>query len=1026
MNIGKFSVTNPVLVDILMVSILLLGIFSFIRLPRELMSDVAFSWVFIAVPYPGVSAEEIEKNVTIKIEEEISNIDHIKAISSVSREGVGFVQVEFEDDISKEEFARLYQDVRVEFDKVNLPDGTMDPWIDDFTTSDFMPIISVVLTGDVDVATMDKISGTLREKLLDVEDVSKVEIVGGREREVWIEADRDKMEAYGISLDQIINALKYRNLNVPGGTLEYGSRVYLLRTLGEMQKASDFGKVIVHRRPGQGSISVSDVATINSGYAKSRYDMRFNSEKALSLVISKKIKGNSLRVVDNVKKSVEEFQKSLPKSISITLTNDTTFMIRDILSTLGWNSIIGFVLVIIVLFIFIGIRNSFITALGIPITFAITFIFMESYGETLNGNSLFALVLVLGMIVDHAIVIMENSYRHRQVGLSAHEAAIIGTNEVVKPIIAATGTTIAAFLPLMLLPGIMGKFMRIIPFVVSFALVASTLEALIFLPCHFVEWGGKVKEKGKGFIGRWQNSFNALLSKIYRHRWLTLLLTLLTIAATGALFPLVKQDLFAEEEWSQFFIDIKLPVGTPRHVTDEVTFRFEERLKPLIGNGEIVSLSTTVGFCITETEWLTHSNYAQITIDVTEKKEGRKRPITAIMDDLKELCSDIPGAESVNYRKLSSGPPVDKPISFRLLGDNYDDMASIASDYKKLLEEYPELYNIEDNYDKGIPELRIITNEERARELGLSVGQIGIYLKNCFDGAKTTVFYDEDEEIDVIVIFAEKYRSSIEDILNLKFPTPDGRLVPFSTVCKLERGTGIGTIKRYDEKREITISTDAEDKKRIRSIMDRIEKVFNEKYKNIYTDISLKMGGEFSEFNLLLMDIGRLFIVGLFLMYVVLGAQFKSFLQPFMMIFAIPFAFIGCILFLVISRTPLSIVVLFAGVALAGICVNDSIILISFINSLRRKGTETMEAVLEGAAVRLRPIILTSVTTIGGLTPMAIGLGGRSETWAPMASTIIFGLFFSTVGTLFIIPCVYGIMHDITRFFGKKMKLEGE
>ena len=822
MNIGKFSVTNPVLVDILMVSIILLGVFSFIRLPRELMSDVAFSWVFIAVPYPGVSAEEIEKNVTIKIEEEISDVDRLKRISSITRDGVCFVQVEFEDEISKNEFARLYQDVRVEFDKVSLPDGTMDPWIDDFTTSDFMPIISAVLIGDVDVATMNKTARTLREKLLDVEDVSKVEIVGGREREVWIEADRDKMESYGISLDQIINALKYRNLNVPGGTLEYGNRSYLLRTLGEMQKTSDFGKVIVHRRPGKGSISVSDVATINNGYAKSVYDMRFNGDKALSLVISKKVKGNSLRVVDKVKKAVEEFEKSLPKNISLTLSNDTTFLIRDTLSTLGWNSLMGFVLLILVLFIFIGVRNSLITALGIPITFAITFIFMEVYGETLNGNSLFALVLVLGMIVDHAIVIIENSYRHRQLGLSASESAITGTNEVIKPVIAATGTTIAAFLPLMLLPGIMGKFMRIIPLVVALALTASTLEALIFLPCHFVEWGGKVKEKGKGFFGKWQNSFKALLSKFYKRRWITLLLTILAIAVTGALFPLVKQDLFAEEEWSQFFIDIKLPVGTPRYVTDEVTQHFEERLKPRIGNGEVVSLSSTVGFCITETEWLTASNYSQITVDITERKEGRKRPISAIIDDFKQQCADIPGAESILYRKLSSGPPMDKPITFRLLGDNYDDMASITSDLKKILEEYPELYNIEDNFDKGFPELRIIINEERARELGLSVGQIGLYLRNCFDGAKTTVFFDEDEEIDVIVKFAEKYRSSIEDILNLKFPTPDGRLIPFSTVCKLERSTGIGNIRRYEEKREITISADAEDKTRIRSITDRV------------------------------------------------------------------------------------------------------------------------------------------------------------------------------------------------------------
>jgi multidrug efflux pump subunit AcrB len=489
---------------------------------------------------------------------------------------------------------------------------------------------------------------------------------------------------------------------------------------------------------------------------------------------------------------------------------------------------------------------------------------------------------------------------------------------------------------------------------------------------------------------------------------------------------LAKQDLFAGEDFTQFFVDIKLPIGTPRSVTDSICVRFEERLHPLIGNGEIVSLSSTVGFMQTDAEWITQSNVAQIVVDVAEQEDGRKRPIIVIMQELEELCVDIPGAESVNFRKVNTGPPIDKPISFRLLGDNYIEMASIAQDFKALLRSYPELYNIEDNYDKGKPELRIVINEARAAELGLSAASIGLYIRGCFDGIKATTFYDEDEEIDVVVKLSEKYRSSLEDIRLMKFPTPDGRLIPFSTVCSLERGTGIAKIKRLEENREITVSADAEDKKNIRKIMAHVQKEFDEKYKTIYPDISLKMGGEFAEFNLILMDILRLFWIGLFLIYVVLGTQFKSFLQPLIMIFTIPFAFVGCILFLIVSGTPISIVVLYAGVALAGISVNDSIVLITFINSLRTKGMEVSQAVVEGGAVRLRPIILTSVTTIGGLLPMAIGLGGYSATWGPMASTIIFGLFFSTLGTLIVIPCVYGIFNDLTRKFGRKMKLAGE
>lgn len=1028
MNIGKFSVRNPVLIDILMVAILVMGLFSFFRLPQELFSDISFSWVFISVPYPGVSAEEVEKNLTIKIEEEISDVDRIKRISSTSREGVAFVQVEFEDDISDDEFKRLYQEVRTEFDKVPMPDGTLDPWIDDFSTSDFMAIITVILSADesVDLQTINLTARDLREKLLDVDDVSKVEIVGGQDREVWIEADRDRLESYGISLNEVADAIRNRNLNIPGGNLEVGTRSYILQMIGQLEKPSDYGNVIVRRTPGKGSVKVSDIADINNGFADPDYNVRFNGKKAISLLISKKIEGNSIQVVDAAKEVVESFQQTAPPGIDFALSNDTTIMIRDILKKLGSNSVMGFIFLVAVLLVFLGFRNSFITAMGIPLTFAITFVFMEWYGESLNGNSLFALVLVLGMIVDHAIVIMENSYRYRQKGLSATESAIRGTNEVVKPVLAGTLTTVAAFLPLMLLPGIMGKFMRAIPVVVSLALVASTIEALFFIPLHFVEWGGKVKEEGTGFIGRWQGTFKKFLGKVYRRRWLTLGLTILMIVITIISTPLVKQDLFSGEEFTQFFLDIEMPVGTPREKTNEIAARFEDRLMPLIGNGEIVSLNTTVGFMQTDTDWLTASNYAQITLDITEKKDGRERPMVTIMKELEKKCADIPGAEKTSFRMMRNGPPVDKPVSFRLTGDNYDDMSSISRDFQKMLAEYPELYNIEDNFDKGKPELRISIREERASELGLSAGWIGMYIRSCFDGIDATKYYDEDDEIDVIVKFAEADRISVEDVMHMKIPTPDGRMVPFSTVCSMKRGISAGNIRRTDQKREITVSADADDKQNIRVIMAKVEETFNERYKDLYPDIRLKMGGEFAEFNKVLQDILRLALVGIFLIYLILGAQFKSFVQPIIIITTVFFALVGCTLFLVISQTPFSIVVMFAGVALLGISVNDSIVLISFVNELRCKGMTVAEAVVEGAAVRLRPIILTSVTTIGGLIPMSLGLGGSSETWSPMASTIIFGLFFSTVGTLVVIPCIYGIVDDVMRKFGMKMRTENE
>ncbi len=1027
MNLGRFSVKNPVLINISMIAILLLGIVSFLRLPRELESDVAFSWVFIAIPYPGVSAEEIEKNITIKVEDEISDVDKIKRIRSTTYEGLCFLQVEFEDDISDDEFRRVYQDLRAEFDKVPLPDDALDPQIDDFSSSDFFSIVTIVLNGEVDEMQLNTIANELKEKILDVPGVSKVEPVGARERKIRIEVDKNKIESFGISLDEIEQAIQGRNINVPGGTLRDDSREYILRTIGEIKNINEFGNVIIRNRPGQGSIKISDVAIIKDTLSKAVQDARFNGKKSISLVVSKKLKNNSISVVKGVRKAVDLYKKSLPESITLTYSNDTTWFIRESLSTLGTNAVMGFLLLVIVLFVFIGLRNALLTALGIPLAFSITFLWMDNIGETLNGNSLFALVLVLGMIVDHAIVIIENCYRYRQMGLSRHEAAIKGTNEVILPVIAATGTTVAAFLPLMILPGIMGKFMRIIPIVVSLALVASTIEALLFLPSHFADWSGSVKEKGTGFIGRWQAAFKNLVSRAYHHRYITLVITNILIVATLFMYPLIKQDLFAGENFPFFMVDIQLPVGTPRESTENIAKRFEDRLMPLVGNGEVISLSTTVGFLIGETEWLTQSNVAQITVELEKRQEGRKRPVPVIMRELQEMCNNIPGAEIVNFRVPPNGPPRDKPISFRLQGDNYDDMASLSADYKKILEEYPEVYNIDDNYDMGSPELKINIDEDRTSALGLNAALIGLYIRKCFEGSEATVFYDEDEEIDVIVSLAEKNRRSVEDVLNLSIPTPDGRFIPFSSVCTLEYGKSIGAIRRLEKKREITISADSDlDNRKIKEIMKRIENEFNTKHKRLYPDISLKVGGEFEEFNTLLADVARLFGVGLFLMFVIMGAQFKSYFQPLIMGLTIFFALVGCFLFLLISRTPLSIVVLFAVVALAGIAVNDAIVLISFINGLRRKGMPVKDAVIEGATIRLRPIILTSVTTIGGLIPMAIGLGGYSPTWGPMASTIIFGLFFSTIGTLIVIPCAYGILNDISTKFGFTMKLEGD
>jgi len=1025
MNFGKFSVNNSVLINILMIAVLVLGGLSLSRLPREQFSEVPFFWVNIAVPYPGVSAEDVEKSVTIRIENEMDGLDKLDEIVSTTQEGLSVVRVEFDSGISNDEFDRLYQEVQTRFSKVDLPDGTLTPFIDDFSSSDFLPVVEVILAGNVEYETLNDTARLLRERLLDIPQVADADLVGARDRQIIIGANQEKLEALGISLDEVVRAVSSRNVTVPGGTLETQSREYLLRTIGEIERAGEFEKIIVRRggaaSPGgsppdgstTGVVHVADVATVEEVFDPTGADARFNMEQAIVLRITKVTRGNSVAVVNGVKEAVAEFEQTMPSGMTINLFGDSTVQIRQSLDVLVNNALLGLVFLVGILLLFIGVRNALIIALGIPVTFAITFVVLELFGETFNTNTLFGLVLVLGLIVDHAIVIIENSYRLNQEGLSRIDAAIQGTNQVVVPVIAATLTTVAAFLPLMILPGTLGRFLRVIPLTVSIALVASTLEAIVFLPVHFAEWSGKAKRQLGIRFDRIKAGFSRAIARVYRRRYLLIALMFVVMIGSFALVTTLQQDLFSSEDFTLFYIDIELPTGSPKTKTQSIVGEYEKRIMPLVGQGEIISINSSIGTSSTDTGIEFKSNIAQIVVDIIEKDEGRTRPIVEIMREVQELTAAVPGIENVRFRRAQNGPPVEPPVSFRLFGDNYDELSTIAGEIRQKLEEYPELYNISDNLEVGTPELRVRINQDRAAALGLSTATIGSFIRSSFDGITATTIFVENEEIDVIVRYAGDQINSVRQLLQLKIPSPDGRLIPFSTVASVEEGKALAAIRRVDGKREVTVTAEAYDETRVRMINAQVRRLFDDSLRPLYQEVSLKVGGEFAEFGNLLTQILRIFLLGVFLIYLILGTQFKSYLQPALILLTVPFAFVGVILYLFVSGTPFSTTVLYAGVALAGIAVNDSIVLVSYVNNLKRSGKTTAEAVVEGATTRLRPILLTTLTTIAGLLPTALGLGGKSVVWGPMAATIIFGLIFSTFTALFIIPSLYGILEDI-------------
>lgn len=1006
MKIGNFSVNNSVFINILMITLLTFGFFNLLQLPQEQYAEVPFYWVNITVPFPGVGAEDIEKLITIPIENQLKGLEMTDEIQSTSSESLSIVSIRFKSDINQDKFDKLFQEVKTRFSKVELPEGVLKEEITSFSSNDFTPVIELIVSGDVEYRNLLKTAEDISDEIKKVKDISTVELIGANKKEVVISVKQDQLDNYNLNLRDIVKSLQSRNVNVPGGNIKTKNREYLVRTVGVLDSINGFNNTII------GNIKLEDIASVREQY-KINSKARFNKNNSITIRVSKVPNSSSVKIAEKVKNIKVNWESRITKDINLTIINDSTVQIKSSLNILLNNAIFGFILLILILFFFVGLRNALMTGLGIPVTFAITFIVLNFLGETFNSNTLFGLVLVLGLIVDHAIIIIENSFRLQQQGLSIKRAAIDGTNQVVLPVIAATGTTIAAFLPLMILPGTIGRFLRVIPLTVSIALLASTFEALFFLPAHYADWpgGSKYIYKKKHFK-RFKEWYIQTLSFLYLRRKRSLFISIIIMVGILSLTVTLKQDLFSAEDFSVFYIDIEMIPGTPLEKTDLIVKEYEKVLLPLIGNGEITSINSSVGFLSTTRGNKKQGDVAQILVDLAEQNSGRSRSITQIMESIKNITNHIPGTNKVFFRKAVNGPPQNPPLSLRLFGNNLEGLKEVSNRIVEELRMYPVLLNIDNDLSGGTPELKIYVNQERANFYGLSTFQIGQYIRESIDGINATSFIKNNKSIDVIVKYEQAGKFRADQIDQLFIPTPNGNKIPFSTVAKIVESNSIALIKRLDSKRVVTISSNAYNNYTLPEINSNISKIIKSEYNLKYPDIELVIGGEFADFGTLIIQILQIFLIGVFLIYIILGTQFKSYTQPFLILFSIPMAFTGVILYLFISRTPFSTTVLYAGVALAGIAVNDAIVLISFINELIGEGKTVKNSIIEAASTRLRPIILTSVTTIGGLLPTAVGLGGESIVWQPMASTIIFGLIFSTLTALVIIPSLYGVFYD--------------
>ena len=1051
MSIPKMSVNNPVLANLLMIIIIAFGGYAWINLPRELNPEIALQSATVTTLYPGASPEEVEKLVTAPIENAIEeNVSKINLLFSNSSEGRSVISVDFEE-MSDRDFDKELENLRTAVEQVNeLPAEILDnPTVEELDISSGFPMLTIVVGGAISETQMRDIAENLKDEILDIKNIASVQIAGLREREIWVEVDPDRLKAYHIPIASIITALSASNLNLPAGTMELGSTEFMVRTMGEFANPDTIGETIISVQPTGTPLRLKDVATISDTYEEARTLSRISGEPSISLSVQKKTEGNTIALVAQLRELVEKRRGDLPEGAELTAVNDYSVILKERLGILETNAFFGLILVVLMLLLFIGWRNAVFAALGIPVAFMATFWFMSVGGYSLSAISLFGLILVVGIVVDDAIVVIENIYRHIERGEAPKVAAIRGAEEVGWPVLAASLTTICAFGPLMFMSGVAGQFMRIVPIMAILVLLASLFEVFVILPAHVAEWGRtKIRTGWSRFenlrtrspntfalstyiIGffAWfgtvfdliRNRYVRILKITIRHRYAFVggVLFVGLIACFGA-FLVLDKELFPGEDFPQFYIKAEMPPSYGMQETTAVIAQLEEAAKTL-PSSEIAAIVSNIGLHTPGMieEGVTYgSNFGEVIVELTPKQE-RTRGVDDIIAELRTKTATISGIEELNFITQGGGPPSGQDVEVKVKGAKFEQLIALSDTLKASLSQMDGVYDIRDDFRTGKSELRIHLKPEKAHQYGLSTFQIAQTVRTAIEGAKATTYREADEAIDVIVKYEEDTLTNLVELNNLLIATPTGTIVPLKDVADITKEKGYSDIRRFDGERAITVYASVDNEK---TTAFKVNQALISAFANVeslYPGYQLDFRGVFDEIIESFSELWKLFIVGLLLIYVVLGAQFKSFIQPIIIMFAVPFGMIGAMVGLLLANATLSMVAMFGIVALSGIVVNDSIVLIDFINRYRERGYNRWHAILKGGYVRLRPIVLTSLTTVIGLVPMAVGLGGKSPIWMPMAYTIIFGLSFATTMALFVMPALYAITTDIRGLFLK-------
>jgi len=1038
MKLPEFSVNRPVMTLMIFLGILLFGIVSFTQLQIDIMPKIEVPTIGIITMYPGASAEDIETLVTKVIEPNVAAISNVTDVISKSQEGMSSIILKFAWGTNLDEAAN---DVRqgVDFAKRLLPDDAEDPMILKFDLSQ-MPVYMLGLSADesypelYDIAD-DKICDPLKR----LPGIAIAFPIGGEQREIRLEIDRDRLKAFKISFDQIKGILASENISMPAGDLKVGSTDFIVRVPGEFTSVEEIGEVVVGNYRGS-PVRIKDIANVKDTYKEIERRVRVNKRSAVLVLVQKQSNANTVEVVDRLKKKLEELKSTLPPDVKMhTVMDSSTFIKRAIFNlgtTIGW----AVFFVIIVVFIFLrDLRGSFIVGITIPFSLVLAIIFLFLGNLTINMMSLTALAIAIGMVVDNAIVIFENIHYHRlELGESPRESAVFGSSEVGLAVTASTATTVAIFLPVIFIPGITGVIFKELAFAAIIVLIGSLICALSLTPMVSSKmivipvetrkgrWQ-RFKERSDEYFRKLESTYRGILTWALAHRKTVIFGGLAIFLLSLSMIKAVGTEFIPYADQSEFYGTVELPVGTRIEVTDSVMRRIEN----IISNEgpEIDVFYTRCGLSSTGWGAMVGRKEDVHVINIGGQlipKNKRKRSDRDIGIAIANKVKKIPGLVSVDFSPqdfftaMTSGG--EKPVSIEIYGEDIELTNEFAKEVKEAISDVKGLVGVTISREEGKPELWINIDRKKASMLGLNMYTIANTLRSKFYGTKASIYREGGKEYDITLRFSPDSRKDLTDILNTTVVSPiTGERISIGSIASISTGYGPLTLERKNQERLVYVSGNIYGRPLgnvISDIKKRLSKL------NIPPGIAIRFGGtakeQASSFKYLFIAL----ILGIILVYMVMASQFESLVDPFVIMFSVPFAITGVIWALLITGKTLNLISFVGMIMLVGIVVNNGIVLVDFINILRARGFELKDAILSAGTRRLRPVLMTSLTTILALIPLAVRRGEGAEVWSPLAVSVIGGLLVSLIITLVFVPTLYSIVEGKLkgkRIFGKRI-----